>query len=989
MRTWAVGFAGGALILQQSADVPSMLLVGLLAMVAIAALLLASRTGRQRAIRVAAALSADRLQQQALPLGTIHARPLVPGKVDVSCSYKTRRHATGWRYRIRHVRAIGVRLYGQIPLLLTLLGASIAGFDWAAWRAHERLRTGLPLALEGRDVRVVGRIEGLPVRGEGGMRFVLHVEQVLTPLPDGATAASFARRVQLSWSSGFRAAGSWGKSTPKVNSNSPPKGVPTLAAGQRWALTVRLKRPHANANFGGPDVEAGMLQRGVRATGYVRTSPAPERLTGWGDVRDRAVVVRSSSALVSSNDMPHEGAAVFACMRAWIDRARGRLADRIAQGLDGADHVGVVTALAIGQQNAISQTDWQRFARTGTNHLVAISGLHVGLVASFAALFGGGLWRTAARLGWPLPLWLPAQRIAGVCALIAGAGFVAMAGFGIPAQRAFWMLAAVFIATQSGRSPAPSSVWCWALFCVVLADPWAVGSAGFWLSFGAVGAILFSISARGRAVEVPSDAAEVEAATRDRQVLHADPASRRSASATSAKHRSASPGRVRPPSTLWQRRWRAVWPRMQVALLSATRIQLAVTIALIPATVSWFAQVPLLGPLANAVAIPWVSFLVVPPILAGAALPAPLDAFAFQFAHGAIGLLASMLDVLAAPQWALLRLPVPDGLTLLSAFVGLVWWLGPRGLPLQPLAPLLFLPLCLFRPPPVGEGEFRLTMLDIGQGNAALIETRRHRMIYDTGPPIGTSDAGERIVLPYLYKQGISRLDALVVSHNHDDHYGGAASLLNAIEVTRFVASLPPAQPLWRIATQRGADTERCRQGRSWQWDGIAFDVLWPQDPDAGLPPNGMSCVIRVSNGRHAVLLTGDIEAPQERALLAWQAAARGASASASASASTSTSASASLPVLQAQILMAPHHGSRTSSTPAFIDAVRPDHVVFQMGYLNRHRHPNKHVVPRYAAREVQMYRSDQDGAVRFETRGKTLAVEAYRRHHRRYWMGR
>jgi competence protein ComEC len=874
----------------------------------------------------------------------------------------------------------------------------LAGYDWAAWRAGVRLASYLPLSLEGKDIRLGGRVEGLPVRTEDGWRFVLRVDAVHSPLPAGMPVADFASRIRLSWSRGFgggkfrsRAAPAGVAADTSVTFATPNvPGVPNinggaapatasmaLMPGQRLNVLVRLKRPHANANFLGPDFEAGMLQRGVRATGYVRAVLVPEGAAlSWGPL----------------TQWPFE-------LRALADRTRARVARRIETVLGDASHSGVVVALAIGAQDAITPRDWLNFARTGTNHLVAISGLHVGLVAGFAAFIGGGLWRRGVKLGVPLPLWIPAQYVAGGAAVIAGAWFVALAGFGIPAQRAFCMLAAVGLAAALGRRPAPSVVICWALLCVVLIDPWAVMSAGFGLSFGAVSAIVFAM----RSAFQPAQALDGSAGDQAGPVLDG------------REGRDQLDGLARRPAGPLLRRWRRYWPALGTALRQSAQAQWAVTIALVPLTALWFSQIPLSGPVANAVAIPWVSFLVVPAVLAGVILPAPLDAWALHCAHEAVALLARGLAWLASASWAVWRLPAPDRLSLVAAVIGVGWCLGPRGLPLQRLAPLLCLPLLLPRGPMLGEGEFRVTMLDIGQGMAVLVETRTRRLLYDAGPPVGRSDAGERIVAPFLHAQGVDALDMLVVSHDHDDHYGGAASVLRALPVRRFLASLPSRQPLWRIARENsgfglavdvgldlGVDGKtiaasevssgsihtddggsgsftssvspmlnpapvhgRCTRGQSWQWDGVHFEVLWPVDPNAGLPPNGMSCVIRVSNGLHAVLLAGDIEKAQEAALVRD-----------------------GVP-LQANVLLVPHHGSRTSSSEIFLDQVRPDHAVFQVGYRNRHRHPSVHVLPRYRQRGVALYRSDEDGAVRVETRRARLDVTAYRRSHRRYWMGR
>ena len=907
MRIWAVGWAAGAWYLQRAADLPS---------------------------------SAMMLWLACLAGGVVVYALFPAGAHAISFPLMSLPQQTQWRAYLR--------------VLCLLSGAVLAGYDWAAYRAHDRLSRALPLALEGRDVRVSGRVQGLPVLGEDGVRFLFRVDQVLSPVPDGEDrarfSATFASLLRLSWSSGRK--GRFGAATTHV---------PEVTPGQRMTLTVRLKRPHANANFGGPDFEVWMLQRGIRATGYVRAAsaigePRNASSTRAGTQSQAQAQAQAPVDTLFRPPTPYWQDAIFN-LRQGIERYRGTIARRIDAALPLAAHSGVIKALAIGDQGAIAKPDWERFARTGTNHLVAISGLHVGLVAGFAAWLAGGVWRGTARTRWPLPLWTPAPRIAAACGLIAAAMFVALAGFGIPAQRAFWMLAAVFVTMLAGRSAAPSSLWCTALFLVVAVDPWAPTSAGFWLSFGAVGAIIYTLNAHGRSVQMPKE----------------DPSSR----SMHAAHVPLRPlrGLARQPASALVRKMRAVWPPVRQTLASTGRAQFAVTIALIPATLGWFGQVPLLGPLANAFAIPWVSFLVVPAVLAGVMVPAPLDAYAFIAAHHLIAWLCVALDVLAAPQWALIRLPQPSMWTMCVAVIGLAVWLGPRGLPLQPFAPLLCLPLLLPRPPSLAEGDFRVTMMDIGQGNAAVVETRDFRLIYDTGPPIGQSDAGERIILPALRAQGIDRLDALVVSHNHDDHYGGAASLLTKLPVRHFLASLPLNQPLWGAARRAGARTQRCQQGQSWQWNDVRFDVLWPPDPAKHAPANTMSCVIRVSNGQHVALLTGDIEAAQEAALVR-----------------------SGLP-LAAQVLMAPHHGSRTSSTAEFLGAVKPQHVVFQMGYKNRHRHPHPHVVARYAARGTHMYRNDEDGGVRFlsekakqvsssQSAPGTWRVDAFRRTHRRYWMG-
>jgi competence protein ComEC len=259
---------------------------------------------------------------------------------------------------------------------------------------------------------------------------------------------------------------------------------------------------------------------------------------------------------------------------------------------------------------------------------------------------------------------------------------------------------------------------------VLLIDPWAVVSAGFWLSFCAVAAILFATSGRLRIRE------------RDRERYAGDAEGSRFARIQAAL----------------RRRLRALGERLR----SGAQVQFAVTLA--PLTVYWFAQIPLVGPLANAFAIPWVSLLVTPTVLAGIALPVPLDGAAFRAAHALLDVLVAGLQALSGPAWMLWRLPQPDGWALAAAAVGVAWCLAPRGWPLRWAAPLTWLPLLL--PPPAAPalGTFRLTALDIGQGSSILIETAHHSLLFDAGPGPESTHAGERIVVPYLYANGVKRL---------------------------------------------------------------------------------------------------------------------------------------------------------------------------------------------------------------------------------------
>ncbi|WP_321946936.1 ComEC/Rec2 family competence protein [Paraburkholderia sp. J10-1] len=796
------------------------------------------------------------------------------------------------------------------------LAAGCAGFGYAAWRAELRLAQALPAAWQTRNLDVTGSISSLPSYGENGASFLFRVESWGPHEETHKATSRLPQLIQLSW----------------VAREAP---LPPLVPGARWRLAVRLKRPHGNGNFGLRDTEATLLARGVRATGYVSDPARAVRLP----VDASGVGVR-------------------------IERARAALRARIDAVLGDAPHRGIVIALATGAQDAVSDADWRLMRNTGTSHLVAISGLHLAFVAGLAGWVVGAMWRRARWRGVEAPLFVPAQKVAVAGALLAAGIYAALAGFNVPVQRALWMLAVVALALFAGREVARSHVLAWALGLVLLRDPWAVTAAGFWLSFCAVGAILFAASGVPRLYrEAPQDlsADEIDP-MRDRAEPPAEP-----------------PARDR-----WLRRlaamafprggWREAMRRIASRVGDSARVQWAVTLALAPLTAYWFAQIPLIGPFANAFAIPWVSMLVTPLVIGSAALPAPIDAFALRVAHSCLDGLAATLGALEGLPWAVLRLPQPGAWPLACAAVGVAWCLAPRGWPLRWLAPFTWLPLLVPAPTGPPPGAFRLTALDIGQGTSVLVETAHHRLLFDAGPGPESTQAGERIVVPYLQAHGIGHLDALMISHDDSDHSGGAQAVLDAVDVGQFVAGILPAHPLWASARAKGAQTVQCAAGQRWRWDGVDFEVLWPDPGPLAGKPNAHCCVLRVTTAASAAretqagpvsaLVAADIEAGVERTLLARDPAR-----------------------LRAQVLVVPHHGSRTSSTEPFLDSVRPLVAIFQVGYLNRFHHPHPGVYARYAARHIVLARSDAHGAVRVEAGPGALAVERYRDTQRRYWM--
>jgi len=271
------------------------------------------------------------------------------------------------------------------------------------------------------------------------------------------------------------------------------------------------------------------------------------------------------------------------------------------------------------------------------------------------------------------------------------------------------------------------------------------------------------------------------------------------------------------------------------------------------------------------------------------------------------------------------------------------------------------------RPPPLAVGTMRMVVLDVDQGLAIVVRTATHALVYDTGPRYtDDADAGGRIVAPYLRAAGIPRLGGLVVSHQDTDHSGGARTLLQTVPVDWFASSLPADNVLVVSMRENGA-TIRCEAGQQWTWDGIRFVVLHPTPAhylNPKLAPNDLSCVVRIDSAHGSVLLTGDLEAKGEDELVRRDAAA-----------------------LKTDVLIVPHHGSRTSSTTAFIAATAPAVAVFTPGYRNRFGHPRPEVVARYAAAGIARYRTDHDGALSFTfALGSDLVPVAERERNRRYW---
>jgi competence protein ComEC len=731
-----------------------------------------------------------------------------------------------WAWLVALLMPISCRVHWlRLPVVFAV------GFFWAAACAHWRMADWLDPALEGRDVALVGVVSGLPALGERSMRFELEVESGDARLP---------RKLLLSWY------------------GNPDEARLQVHPGERWAFTVRLRRPHGTANPHGFDYAAWLLERGVGATGYVRAAPFPRQL-GW-----------------------RQGVLDY------VGSAREGVRDRFLATLGATPAAGILAALAVGDQRAIAREEWQLFNATGVTHLMSISGLHVTLVSGLVAWLVAAVWRRVPALA----LRLPARKAAALAAILGALGYALLAGFGVPAQRTFWMVAIVAAALWSGRIASPWRTLALALAVIVLMDPWAPLAPGLWLSFGAVLLIFYA----GVGWAAPGAKA-------------------------------------------------AQW----------VRVQWAITVGLAPATVLLFNQVSAVGPLANAIAIPLVSVVITPLALLAALVP--VEAI-LELAARLVEVLLMFLEGCAAQPAALWQQPAPRLWMVLAALAGSAWLLAPRGVPWRAAGLALMAPAFLVAARAPAPGEVWLTAYDVGQGLAVLARTAHRALLYDAGPAFGAdADSGSRVIVPALRGEGVRRLDLVVLSHEDSDHLGGALSVMESLEVDALAASLPARHPLNALAYSSRA----CVAGESWDWDGVRFEFLHPSGMSPGARRNNQSCVLRISAPGGSVLLTGDIERAAELELL-------------------------SKGLQKAEIVLVPHHGSRSSSSAEFIAALAPAWAVVPVGYRSRFGHPAPEVLERYRAAGAKVVRTDSDGAVSMHL-GAAVHVETERHRRARYWL--
>ncbi len=630
----------------------------------------------------------------------------------------------------------------------------VFGATWHGVWAQQRLHNVISGSLEGIDLLVTGRIVTIPVTGSRGQRFEFEV--IKTHSNSEPPAGS---RLLLNT---FRSVVPTGES----KGMSPASPLDAVESGQVWQLLVRLKKPHGYANPGGLDNESFLLRRGIAGTGYVRSS--------------------EQNALLDVASPNFD-----------LLNLRSDLWSRLQDQLQSYSQKGLMLALLMGEKSLIDPASWDVFSRTGTTHLFVISGLHIGLVAITTYSL---LWRLLAVLCGPRYPW-PTQSAAALFALLATISYAALAGFTLPTQRACVMAAVFLIGIPLGLRFSLSNRFCLALTFVLLLDPLATTSSGFWLSFTAVAVLILFARV---------------------QTVH------------------------------------SLVPGMQSGLIfriaNQLRTQGIVFVGLLVPLQAWLGQVSLIAPLVNLLAIPLVGLIIVPLLIIALMLSfvsAELGVMLFATGDFLLTNLVLMLNtVTVLSETNLVPVFGANATALIFAGLGSVMVLLPGPLQYRGLAIPLFLPLFMPNPHRPDQNELWMDVIDVGQGLSVLLRTEQHTLLFDTGPgDPGNWTAAETLIIPTLKKLGVRQLDRLIVSHSDNDHASGLS----------FISRNYPVK---EIIGHELAEQGHCQAGDSWTWGGVSFEFLHPDRLYSSA--NNNSCVLRVRVGEQAVLIPGDIEGDVE-----------------------------------------------------------------------------------------------------------------------------
>ena len=776
-----------------------------------------------------------------------------------------------------HLPALKTIIIGLLCVLL--------GMAYATYRAQLRLDDSLSSIHENKTSRVILQVAEIALYGPDYVQFKAEVQ-------DSFSLQGIPKHIQVRWQLG-KWPGLYGKPIDIKNK------LPLIRPGQLWEMSLKLKRVHGAMNPNGFDFETHAFANNIRAIGAVKGQP---RLLA---------------------DEP------FSSFRMAVERGRDQVRTAMLPYLKDKRYGPVMMALVMGDQNGIAQDDWKLFNLSGITHLVSISGSHITMLAvlgNFLVLWLGKKFRFKGKL-------LSDHRSVHVLAAFAGLliawAYCLLAGWGVPAQRTLLMLAIGYGLILFRLRMPIFFILLLACLGVLLLDPWAMLSSGFWLSFSAVAVLVWL--GRHHAQQ-----GQGNAQNKGRKTLS--------------------------------------------VFALAAKFQLMITLALAPFLILLFSQFSLVSPLVNAYAIPLVGWVITPlsllfALLALLNLHMPSIQGLGNLAHGILQWVLDLTQWFAQLPWASVYIATPGLWGLLLALAGVFIVCQAKGLPYKNLAWCFMVPVFLGKTDRPLPGYWNLIALDVGQGTAVVVLTQKHAVLFDAGPRTShANEAGSRVILPYLRSVGVKRLDALVVSHSDVDHVGGFAEVIAGIHtgmaygsfgLDRFLAEEEKRLDREYALLNRDLAYLPCGQGQAFSFDGVSFTFLNSgQLPLPDKSGNEQSCVLHVQGSQHNALLSGDIHAEQEIELVQDG-------------------------LKKVNVAVAPHHGANTSSSLALVQALKADHVIVQNGYLNRYGHPHRRVQQRWEDAGSVFWRTDRHGAITVRSSIQGLILLSARDATKRYWHAR
>ena len=789
---------------------------------------------------------------------------------------------------------------------LWLVFGFLVGISYGYISANSIINKQLPIDLDNKVFIVDGLVTGLVKNSPTSVRFDLIINDLF--LVDDNKQLSILdehkyKKIRLSYY----------RHNKKFNDYNI-----TVNTGDNWQFLVKLKRPRGFVNPAGFDYQGYLLSEDIAATGYVKKSDK--------NIKNDNKCIDPSFDLLA-----------VACVRA-------KLFKFLVMNFSDSKVLGMLTGLLIGEKSKITKPQWQTLKDTGTIHLLAISGLHIGLAATIGYWLGKFFQRCLQVIMYRLRGHLNPKSFLGgrrwlssIISIIFAVAYSLLAGFSLPTQRALIMLSVLHVGLLFCRNIRPWCLFVVALLGVALVDPLAIYSQGFWLSFLAVAALIV--------------------------VFNGYLQGQRFTNKNTSKN-------------IFYLFFQSCMPIIKKFLKGFFKAQGSILIGLLLPSIILLKGLSGLGFIANFIAIPLVTIVTVPLLLSGILLmPVSVSAAvrAIDLANSSIEILLIILQSMqkyGIKFWDL-SMGDPSFLALVTASIGIIYLLLPKGVPLRWLGAVCLIPLFFSEQ---NAALLKLTVFDVGQGTAVIVETPDFELIYDTGKKYSDSfNIGEHILAPYLKSIKRQSVEQLMISHNDLDHAGGVEGLLKKIKInTIYAGEIDASTPL---------KAQQCLAGQKWWWNNVSFTVVWPNSEyitamktksvkingvqtEALMKSNNLSCVLLIRYQSIAILLAGDIEKKIERQLI-----------------------NNKLIPKNITLLLVPHHGSQTSSHQAWVNYLDAKYVVFSAGFKNAYGHPHQKVVARYRANNAILLNTATDGAVQLVINtDHTLSIYRSRIVARHYW---